>query len=210
MSIALQIHNIYSSVNPLNRPDKCYQQNVHNFLDQLHKLLYRPQYKYSLHEITTDNYFFITQVCVLGSFDVFERVDILNNKDTKPCKIISNRISRELLHNYIVFLRQHPPYLPYYGPYGMPMMTPVTMVASSTAAAAATPAAENAEASRFRKKIEITPKHTTVISKPQCSKMDTVPLNFYTVFGSRSTAEQPSFHPVPVYPPPPCLKNLTK
>lgn len=108
-SFAEKVFNIYAESDPLSTVDKhLYWTSVNLFLEQLHNILYKKAYKYSLSDITTDNYFFIVQVCVLNSFDIFNRIEIMNKRDKKPCKAISNRISHELLHDYLTYLKQIP------------------------------------------------------------------------------------------------------
>lgn len=101
------VFKIYCEIDPLSKTIKSdYFTNVNKFLEELHNILYKKPYKYSLHELLPENYFFVTQVCVLNSFDVFERIEILNKKETKFCKLISNRISHELIHDYLTYLKQ--------------------------------------------------------------------------------------------------------
>ena len=99
-----KVHEIYCKVNPLNTDS--YWENVNIFLENLHNILYKPVYSYSLKNITPEHYFFITQICVINSFDIFQRIQILNNQASKPCKTIANLISHEHLHDYLTYLRQ--------------------------------------------------------------------------------------------------------
>lgn len=103
-SLPAKVHEIYTEVNPLNKSD--YWKNVNKFLEELHNILYKKDYEYSLAKIMPESHFFVTQVCVTNSFDVFQKITILNKKDKKYCKIISNKIAHELLHDYILYLRQ--------------------------------------------------------------------------------------------------------
>lgn len=100
-----KVHEIYSKVDPLN--SESYWKNVNIFLENLHNILYKPVYSYSLKNITPEHYFFITQICVINSFDIFQRIQILNNQTRKPCKTIANLISHEHLHDYLTYLRQN-------------------------------------------------------------------------------------------------------
>ena len=102
--IAKDIHTIYNAVNPLNQ-NVDYWIHVGKFLEHLHNVLYKDDYQYSLNNILSDHYFFIAQICTINSFDVFERIAILNDKDRKSCKNIANRISHELMYNYLEYLK---------------------------------------------------------------------------------------------------------
>lgn len=109
---AQQVYHIYEKVDPIKygiTGQYRYWNNVTKFLEQLHNILYKKDDNpYSLGTITVDNYFFITQICVLDSFTVFERITLLNQKDAKNSKLISNKITHEVLHNYLTYLKQIP------------------------------------------------------------------------------------------------------
>lgn len=102
-----QVFDIYAEADPLSKKNKQeYWLNINKFLEQFHNILYKPGTKYHIRSISPDSYFFVCQMCVTDCFDIFDRIEIMNKKDKKYCKIISNKIAHEVIPNYISYLRE--------------------------------------------------------------------------------------------------------
>ena len=104
---AQRVFDAYSHSDPIHQDKEQYWTNVCKFLDQLHNLLYMPSsYQYSLDSISPEQYYFVVQVCILDSFELTDRIKILNDKTNRHCKRLCNTISHEMLHDYLSYLRE--------------------------------------------------------------------------------------------------------
>lgn len=105
--VADGVYKCYTSADPLAKGNTAeYWENVRLFLDELHRVLFLRDHTHCVEKLCTENYYFLTKLCVDRSFSLPDLITVRNDRKKQHCKILANDISHNVLPLYILYLKQ--------------------------------------------------------------------------------------------------------
>ena len=105
---AMSVFSVYVKHDPLKLKPNVdqYWEHTRRFLENLHSVLYAPDHKLSLNNITPESYYFLTKTCIDHAFSVTELINVRNDREKKYAKDMANDIAHYILPPYLTYRRQ--------------------------------------------------------------------------------------------------------
>lgn len=112
-----EIFSQYCKINPLHLEESEYARywvNTDRFITELNGVLGTDNHPFSVNNIMTDNYYFLSKLCVDRSFDLTDLINIMNDRTDKYNKKLANELAHHVLPGYIISTNYEPtkPYQP--------------------------------------------------------------------------------------------------